>query len=339
MDLTLVKDARRLGDASATLTATPQNPIPLGAIVRRVRTADGLALRAARWGAPSKPARGTVANFPGHAEFIEKYFEVVGELLARGFAVAVLDWRGQGGSARELANPRKGHVDDFSHYLRDVAAFAAEVIEPYCPKPWFGLGHSMGATILLTGAHDRVLPFERLLLVAPMLKIALVRRPRAARLLGQTLDVLGLGGAFVPGGSAIPAHTRPFPGNPLTSDPVRYARTATVTAAAPHLAIGSPTVSWINAAFRLRARLSDPDYPRRILMPTLIVACGADTIVDTPTIERFAASLKAGSHIVVPHAKHELLMERNVFREQFWAAFDAFIPGSTSQFTLGKAAR
>jgi lysophospholipase len=31
---------------------------------------------------------------------------------------------------------------------------------------------------------------------------------------------------------------------------------------------------------------------------------------------------------VIPGARHELLMERNSLRELFWAAFDAFIPGS-----------
>ncbi len=39
---------------------------------------------------------------------IEKYFEVVSELRERGFAVAVLDWRGQGGSARALPIRAKG---------------------------------------------------------------------------------------------------------------------------------------------------------------------------------------------------------------------------------------
>ena len=32
--------------------------------------------------------------------------------------------------------------------------------------------------------------------------------------------------------------------------------------------------------------------------------------------------------IVIPGARHEILMERDVIREQFWAAFDAFIPGT-----------
>ena len=38
--------------------------------------------------------------------------------------------------------------------------------------------------------------------------------------------------------------------------------------------------------------------------------------------------LRAGTQVVVAGARHELMMERDVVREQFWAAFDAFIPGS-----------
>jgi predicted alpha/beta hydrolase len=36
----------------------------------------------------------------------------------RGFAVAILDWRGQGLSDRALPNARKGHIYDFSEYDR-----------------------------------------------------------------------------------------------------------------------------------------------------------------------------------------------------------------------------
>ncbi len=77
------------------LVATPDNPIPPGAILSAARAIDGAPLRAARW-VPPTARRGTVTILPGRAEFIEKYFEVVGELLARGFAVATIDWRGQG---------------------------------------------------------------------------------------------------------------------------------------------------------------------------------------------------------------------------------------------------
>ena len=38
--------------------------------------------------------------------------------------------------------------------------------------------------------------------------------------------------------------------------------------------------------------------------------------------------LRAGSHLVVVGAQHELLMEQDRYRAQFWAAFDAFVPGT-----------
>ena len=92
------------------LIATPKNPIPLGASVGYLKGKRGVRLRFARWPSSLKQRHGTVCVFPGRTEFIEKYFEVVGELRRRGFAVAVLDWRGQGGSSRLLKNSLKGHA-------------------------------------------------------------------------------------------------------------------------------------------------------------------------------------------------------------------------------------
>ena len=51
-------------------------------------------------------------------------------------------------------------------------------------------------------------------------------------------------------------------------------------------------------------------------------------IVSTPAIGQFAMRLRAGSHLVIPGARHEILMEQDRYREQFWAAFDAFVPGT-----------
>jgi lysophospholipase len=65
-----------------------------------------------------------------------------------------------------------------------------------------------------------------------------------------------------------------------------------------------------------------------VRVPTLVVAAGADPVCATPAIERFAARLKVGHAIVLPGARHEILMENDETRRQFWAAFDAFIPGT-----------
>ena len=308
------------------LVSIPDNPIPTGAIVASARAVDGVKLRTARW-VPSRPPRGTVAVLGGRADFIEKYFETIRQLLDRGLAVAAMDWRGQGGSARQLKNPRKGHIDDFSLYERDLDGLVSEVLDPSCPRPWYGLCHSMGAAILLAVARAGRCPFDRLVLTSPMIALAGVKRPPLARLVIEAVDAVGLGGAFVPGGGPNIIVAEPFAGNPFTSDPARYARTSGVVAADPDLGLGWPTIGWLHAAFRLMREFEDPDFPRRTLTPILAVASGADRVVDTRATERFASRLRAGRLIVVDGAEHEIMMERDIFRDRFWAAFDSFIPG------------
>lgn len=299
---------------------------PPGAIVTQIETRDGLALRAVRW-TVGAGAKGTVALLQGRAEFIEKYREVVAELLARGFDVAALDWRGQGRSARLLRNPRKGHIRHFRTYLADLDAFETQVLAPHCPRPWFALGHSMGGAVLLDQAHAGRSPFERLVVIAPMIALSGVRWPRAARRLARCLFLLGFGRSFIPGGSGRSYMLKGFAGNVLTSDPERYARTAGFVEADPDVAIGDPTIRWVDAAFRLMRRFEAFEFPLRVSTPTLVVAAGRDKVTDTRAIELFASRLKCGRCITLPGAEHEILMERDVFREQFWAAFDAFVPG------------
>jgi lysophospholipase len=319
------------------LIATPDNPIPPGAVLSAARAIDGVVLRIVHW-APSTARRGTVAILPGRAEFVEKYFEVVGELLERGLAVAVLDWRGQGGSARQLNNPRKGHIDDFALYERDLNALVDDVLGPSCPQPWFGLAHSMGAAILLRIAHAGRCPFERVVLTAPMIRLFGLRRPWLSHALAEALDTLGFGGSFAPGGGSTSVSTLPFKDNRLTSDRRRYARMGNVIAAAPELGLGWPTVGWVHAAMRLMREFADPDFAREITTPALIVASGRDHVADSRAAERFASQMRMGRLITVEGAEHEVMMERDRLRDFFWTAFDQFIPGVESERAATRAA-
>ena len=110
---------------------------------------DGTALRTALWPAPAGGVRGSVVLLQGRAEFIEKYGETVGDLTARGFAVYALDWRGQGGFGRTLADTRKGHVDSYDDYLSDFDLFLERLVLPDAPRPIVVLAHSMGGHIVL----------------------------------------------------------------------------------------------------------------------------------------------------------------------------------------------
>lgn len=307
---------------------TPDNPMPAEPELMSVTTSDGISLRVACWKPEAGEVKGTVCILQGRAEFIEKYFEVVGELLGRGFAVVAFDWRGQGLSGRQVSNPRKGHVRRFADFRRDLEAIRDQVLLPRMPEPHFALAHSMGGAVALSAAYEGWLPFRRLVTTTPMLALCIVKRPRLVALLVRVMRILGFGKAFVPGGGETSICTLPFKGNRLTGDPVRYTRNANAATAIGAGAIGAPTVAWLDAAFRFMRRFTDPRYALKIRLPTLIVAAGADPVCATPATERFAARLKAGHAIVIPGARHEILMERDAIREQFWAAFDAFIPGS-----------
>jgi lysophospholipase len=312
---------------SIDLVSIPANPAPEGVTVGMLKTPDGVAVRFARW-EPPPGRKGTLCVFPGRAEFIEKYFEVVNDARERGFAVAMLDWRGQGLSQRMLGDRLKGYVRSFSDYDDDLETFVKEIVLPDCPPPLFALGHSMGGTVLLRAAYRGRRWFDRMVLSAPMIALAGRAASRSARMTARSLRYLGMGGAYIPGGGATPVATRPFIGNPVTSDPVRYARTAAIVEAEPDLGLGAPTVGWVDAAFRTMAEFAEPSYPTRIRQPMLILAAGQDELVSTPAIGDFAQRLRAGAHLVISGSQHEILMERDRFRSQFWAAFDAFVPGS-----------
>ena len=88
---------------------------------------DGAVLR---WGhlpvPPTIPKpRAACVIAVGFGEFIEKHFETMRDLAARGIAVWCLDWRGQGRSIRPPRLPTRPRARNFSRDAEDLAEFAA----------------------------------------------------------------------------------------------------------------------------------------------------------------------------------------------------------------------
>lgn len=309
------------------LVSLARNPVPSGATSGFFPGYDERPLRFAIWGKTRGPRRGTVCLFTGRTEFIEKYFETVADLRRRGYAVAIMDWRGQGGSDRLLDDPRKGHIDDFSEYDRDIRQFMREIVLPDCPPPYIALGHSMGSHIVLRNIAEPGSWFDRAVLVAPMLALHadMLRFPGPmVRAYSRFASAIGLSGRYVHGGNAASGYSSEFEGNILTGDRERFARNRQIERTAPQLLLGSPTIGWLSAALRSMRMLAEYDYPSRVRVPALIFGAGLDRIVDTSAAEKFAAGLKVGTYILIPDAQHEILQESNDIRARFWATFDAY---------------
>jgi len=309
------------------LVSIPANPVPDQVVAGAIKTPDGVNLRFARW-APPPGRKGTVVVLQGRAEYIEKYYETVRDLRARGFAVATFDWRGQGLSDRVLSDRRKGYIRNFSEYATDLEAMMEQVVLPDCPPPIFALGHSMGGAVAIRACHDGSRWFERVVLSAPMLALPSHTKMQVAGPVARAFRMFGGGTAYVPTRDAAASGKPQFLGNVLTSDPVRFARNAAILEEEPDLGLGAPTVTWADAALRAMKRFADPNYAGRIRQPILMVAAGRDEVVSTPAIESFGSHLLAGRHLILAGAKHEILQELDVYRGQFWAAFDAFVPGT-----------
>ena len=77
---------------TSLLKVTADNPMPEA---RRCRHADASRrprrCATARFGATGRPLKGTVIIFAGRNECIEKYFETIRDLAARGLGTAMFD--------------------------------------------------------------------------------------------------------------------------------------------------------------------------------------------------------------------------------------------------------
>ena len=119
----------------------------------------------------------------------------------------------------------------------------------------------------------------------------------------------------------------PFPvqGNLYTGSTVRSQRVLDQNTAAPTTLLGSPTWGWI-------ARSCDAAHAARmaaaqVTTPVLVMVAGQDRIVLNHGAMQFCQRLAAarpgagcggpdGGPVVVPGAEHEMLIERDVLRQQ-----------------------
>ena len=291
-----------------------------------ITTRSGTRLRTATFPAAPRNNRDRVCVLlNGQTEFIEKYFEVIDELRERGFVVVTLDWRGQGGSARSLSDSQKVHIADFSEYDEDLETLLREVVAPLAKRPPIGLAHSMGGHNLLRTLHARPGAFACAVLCAPMIAIStrgfpslLVRAVTAAMVLRGAAASWALGMGRDP-------LKRAFAEQTVTSDPARFQRTVQLLAQNPDIRLAGPTWGWLKAAIVSMREMRAHRYAAAITTPTLIIGAGHDRVCISRAAHLFAERMASGRYVEIDGAEHEILMEQDRFRAQFWTEFDAFV--------------
>jgi lysophospholipase len=285
----------------------------------KVETRSGQFIRTG-WVIPDN-ARALVVLLSGLSEYGEKYFEVTRDLMARGFAVATMDWRGQGLSWREGERARRYH-DDFASDVQDARTFIKSIPVPET-MPRILLAHSMGGHLGLRVLHDMPNVFSCAVMTAPMFGF-----PLPEWLVGgvaSTFCALGMRNAFMltygPWTPAKFASSMKI----LTSDPDRADMQSYWMNNFPDLRMGGLTAGWVRAALNSIRLVRHPTYLREITTPVLIAEGGYEMIVSNPAIRRIVRGLPRAEILRVEGSLHEVMMEKDVYRNQFWTAFDAFI--------------
>jgi lysophospholipase len=295
----------------------PGNDIPEGAEEHWLEGRGGVKVRVMT--APAIGAvRGSVIIAPGRTEFIEKYFEVAREVQQRGFAVFCIDWRGQGLSGREVENGLKGHFVSFEDPVNDLST-ALRLLSNKLPKPHVGLAHSMGGAILLRALQTRRVDLDAAVFSAPMWGIQGLQdfQKRYARFMVS----LGLGGTFAPNVEKKWKREN-FKRNPVTHDKERHARCQGLVSEEPRLALAGPTIGWVAAAADATDAFLQPGALAHVRAPILVVTAGEEQLVDNASHDVVVEQLPDAVHVTIAGAKHEILMEVDPVRTQFWEAFD-----------------
>jgi len=256
-----------------------------------------LRLRVMFASAPIDEPRGSIIFSPGRTEFIEKYLETATDFIERGFNVLILDPRGQGLSDRLLENKMN------------------------LPKPHIVMGHSMGGTVALQAVLSGAMNPSAVICSAPMLGLYDLDTPIMKWLI-RGLAAIGLKTKNLPFQRQRSGLPVPFNINKLTSDKDRYRHWAAYFQTSPRLRVGPPTYGWITQALKSMTWINR--NAAELNIPCLIVAAGADPIVDPASNENFASKARA-KFKVVPGALHELFLEKDIYRDQFFETFDQFL--------------
>jgi len=137
-----------------------------GALAREgvIGSADGTRLAYRAW--PKAGAKISFAVVHGLGEHSRRYERFAMAMARLGFATFAVDLRGHGKSAG-----RRGHIDSWSQWVDDAAAFIAHV-EGAVEGEVVPVGHSFGGPVVLSAVLARRLPHTtRFILSSPALRL------------------------------------------------------------------------------------------------------------------------------------------------------------------------
>lgn len=253
---------------------------------------------------------GHVLIVPGRNERALKYTEVASEWADRGYSSLCI-------SPNPDTSNFQSYIDEFNHVFKQV--WLPRVKDSFAIVQGHSTGAHTAARCLATG-HRHIKGAEGLIMSAPLAgmnyRVPLVPDSVAAAI----VELVGRAAPekYALGQKPYRREDHPFEGNRWTSDPVRYGWMQDMYDHHPEFAPHGAKWGWVQAAQRscnLLERVID-----RLELPQLLLATPNDRAVSGAAQNRFVRASK----LEFPDSGHEIFMERDIIRNQAWAAIDDF---------------
>ena len=282
---------------------------------REFKSFDGVKLCA--YYAIPEDAKTCVVMVHGFCEFFGKYHEMAWYLYRAGYAFAFLEQRGHGHSGGKLLEADVVHIDTFDTYVKDLHAFAEQVVHKHCgDMTWILFAHSMGgavSTLFLESYPDM---FTKALLSSPMYRVRNLKiKPPLQRVLTVLIKAAHREKTLAP----MEKHfdeMEAFETSSMLSK-ARYDYMFRLRMQDVHNRSYGASLGWGLASLTAMRKLMEGAGNIRI--PVTIFAAGNDGLVDTDVFEAFRKKVPQTEILWYPQSKHEIYNALNDERLRFYA--------------------
>lgn len=266
-----------------------------------------------------------IVILPGRTEGYLKYKELAFDLNNQGFNLFIIDHRGQGLSERMLSNKHKGYVEFFDAYNEDLHTFIESIVKPQCNSKPYLLAHSMGGAIAIRYMQENPEVIKAAVLSSPMISVNTGGIPAwlAQSLVKGTTyfnHLLSKTPWYFIGQGNYKETT--YEDNALTHSVHRYEAFKKIYKENKTLQLGGVTSYWLSETIEATKVIFNKI--EQLKTPIQVLQSGADSVVDNKAQNDFCYALNKvnesscpnGVPIVIKDARHELLIEKDNYRNQ-----------------------
>ncbi|MCZ2328339.1 serine aminopeptidase domain-containing protein [Bartonella sp. F02] len=264
--------------------------------------------------------KGTVIILGNYKNVLEEYFPVMREMSQRNFDAVIFDWSDQ--NELQSKKQKKKHHDyfDINSNLNNLDIFLNEFVYSDFPQPYYMLTYGMGGLIALSGLELINHKFNRMLSVSPFFAPLGHQTNGFQHKLTQIFSDIGLGFLPVKSGKQFKQtrnkniQLRPHHKVSLSSN--RFTKPL--------------TSRWIASVLNTIDIIKTNMMNDHLQTPTLFILANQNNIANNIEVRKLCQYTHRTESITITGAELDTIIHSEYYRKQFWAIFDAFIPGIIS---------